>query len=144
MTRSPAHRVLLSHTAVFTVGSLYLARLAFPLGEGSWRIDSTIHWWWLLVSVTALGVVAGLCQGIVVGFGRFWPTFIPLFPASAVALWSAAMYVAPTLFGSQPEQPGPELFIAAATGWVLYTLLALLVTLGVGRAVTPRRVGSRG
>ena len=131
--------VVASHTATFAMGSLYLAWLALPVGEGQWRIDPTIHWWWLLVPAALLGVAAGVCQGLVVGFGRFWPTIVPLVPASAAALWSAALFTAPSLFGSKPEQPSPALLIAAVTGWALYVTVALLMTLGVGRAVAVRR-----
>lgn len=78
-------RVVAAHAVTFLMGSLYLAWLALPVGEGQWRIDPTIHWWWLLVPAALLGVAAGICQGLVVGSGRFWPTIVPLVPASAAA-----------------------------------------------------------
>ena len=107
-------RVVFSHAITCALGALYLAWLALPLGAGQWRIDSTIHWWWLLVPAVLVGVGAGVCQGLLIGFGRFWPTLVPLTLASPLALWSSAVLVAPSLFGSDPEQPTPDLLIAAA------------------------------
>ena len=132
-------RVVTSHAVTFAAGSIYLAWLALPLGEGAWRIDPTVHWWWLLVPAMLLGTASGVGQGLVVGFDRFWPTLFLLLPTSVVALWAAALFVAPSLFGSAPEQPSPALVIAAFTGWTLYTTATLLVTLRIGHVVQAQR-----
>lgn len=128
-------RVLIAHGVTFVLGMLCLAWLALPLGAGPWQISPSLHWQWLLAPAVLLGVASGVCQGIIAGFGWVWPTLVPLVPASVVALWSAGLFTAPSLFGAPPERPSPEDFIAAVAGWALYVAVALVMALGVGYVV---------
>ena len=132
-------RLTISHAVALVLGAVLLVLLAFPLEEGAWRFESSINWDLLLAPCLALGVVAGACEGVAVGFGRFWPTLIPLVPTSFVALWAPAFFVAPLDLGDLVLQPTPDLFIAAMSGWALYVVATFLVTLGTGAATAALR-----